>query len=320
MKIVDKVLITILVLFLISSMSHAHSVRLGNYNSASVSQSSIEGTANFPEKPDENEMLYDIDLSGAQSKSKTTETISSESNFGAGLTTAKQWSFHAGLFASRNTSENLTTAEPSLSISKKIFYKDNTTKNDSPKEKSKSTNSTDADHENFSPYLTIGFKTARSYTTQTTATLRSARVFGLTQTSNRLSLTWQPHTSWSFGASNTKYNYDRDVRALYNTLGTYPYLSEISSALRTLSDTVNTLPESSTTLSVTYFLNDSFDFTFDTQRTRDFVSDQFGTTNTVSINFYFLDSWNARLAVGSSTRSDTSEKSTSSEISIGYFF
>ncbi len=315
MSLIDKALIFILIVFLLSDFSQAQSIRVGSYNSSTISQGSVEGSISLPKNPKEDDLYYDFDISGSQSKSKTTDSISSDSSIGGGLTTSSNWSFYLNLSNSKNPSENLNTGESSLSISKKLFYQKiwNVDK--------KSSGTEDKNEKNrFEPFVKIGLKGSRSFTSQTTATLRTTRTFGLIQSSSNLNLTWQPASSWDFGFSGTKYNYDRDVRGLYNTLGNYPYLSELNSRARNLSDEITTLPESSASLFVSYYLNDSFDFSLNTQRTRDFVSDQFGTTHTLTANYYFLSSWNARLALSSSTRSDDNQKSTASEFSVGYIF
>jgi len=293
-------------LFFSNSWSWAHSLRMDGYSSATTSQAGVDGTITVPSTPTKEDLIFDFDLGAAKSHSKTTNTDTTENSLGFAVTTPTWWSFRAGFLASRNPDENLNTAEPSISVAKKLYYSETGKKEDGSSA--------------FDPFVKLSLKGSRSYMIQTSATSRSTAVFSLQQGSASLGIFWQPLENWTFELRGTSYNYNRDIKALYGLLGSYPYLTQLSSRLSTINDTISSLPESSSSLSVGYILNSDWDFTLEYQRTRDLISGLYGTSSKLSLQWAFLSSWSLQFGVGNTVQSDTNEKSNLSELSLAYYF
>lgn len=289
--------------FLFTTWTEAKTLGVSLYRSSSTSSN----TFNF----DWDKGNYDGSVSLGSSRSQSTDSTNTEYtsttnnlSFDSQWKTDSKYYFGFDLGYSQQKENNITSFEPALKVSKKIYY-------------GKKKKIDESDTEEFTPSYRPSFAFGSNSISTSVATKKKAVKLSLVQNWYKLGISVNPWENWSYKLNFKKYTYNKDVNSFLSQLD-----SPIFSALgySQLSSGFGTFYDSSLSLGVTYTINDNYDISYDYTESVDVTSSTKYTDHEIFLDWMINDAWSTSFGISQGKSSGSNEVTNSFVLSLSYNF
>lgn len=292
-----KILGIVLFLVSISSLGHAHNVKLIKSQSSDLNTTGLDAAFNNESYITENDTFFEGYAGYSSSQNTLDDSTSNNKHLGLQVLTPNFWSI--GLTSSQyeNSSEELKTKTISTELGKRFFY------------------GTDVD--GFKPNIGIRLKAERIGLDQSKTFVRRKFDFSLEQTSTGLSLSTFPISWFELTGSYYRNKYNEDVETIKTKLNRSEFIRSLFSNIQ---HTLDSLSLTSTSLSLRFLPMSWVDMTLTRTYSDDLISDTEYFVDSVDLGFYYYSRVFVFITAGEHYSSVSTSKTNFSELSIQFNF
>lgn len=285
--------VVFLLLFL-SSLGNAHNVKLLKSQSSDLDSTGLDASFNNEANIADEDSFFEGTIGILKTKNSYDSSESETKNYGFQAITPDFITF--GLVGSvyDNTSEELRTRTTGLEVGKKFLF---------GKE----------DASGFRTFFGFKIKGERVTLEQSKTFLRRKFDFGLEQSATGFSLSYGPASWFEVSGSYTKNKYNNDMETVKARLNQGTFLASFFSNLQ---NTLNSLSDTSKTLTLRLIPDSEFDISISRTFSDDLLTDTQYNVGTVDLGIYYFSRVYFFMTAGETYSSATSSKSTFTELSL----
>lgn len=263
-------------LVFLSLPGRAHNIKLVKSKSPDLVTNGIEGAINNEFNLEDSDTFLEGQVGIYKSNNSLDGSTAENRMLGFQAMTAGYFSLGLSTNLYENSYEELKTRTLGVELGKKFFYGQDS-------------------EEGFKPNFDLKIRVEKMNLEQSKTFVRRKFEFTLEQTSSGLSLHLAPVYWFEFGVSTSRNRYNEDISTLKDRLSRYEL---ISSLLSNIQNTLDSLSETSHSVSLRFTLASWLDTTIIRTFSEDLISDTRYIVDSIDVGFYYFPNVYLFLASG----------------------